>query len=357
MQLSKTNKDRINVWIKHFNITSDFTKWIKRNHKKVYSFIEGKYKNLNTKSGHLSTLAVVIQPIYKTVYNKYSKLAIKYKKENQLQIQNNQVVKSRLEHQIEWSELINKREQLKQNNNFEDHIKYLILCLYSYQAPIRSEYSNMKILYNKTNNNINYLNVMNKHIFLHINKDKVIKSHGKAKFKLNPELTTIIKVSLQLYPRDYILTKSDFKSALGYQKLIRILHGIFNKKVGIDIIRSAFVTKFYKTNPTYNKKIEIAKNMRSSIHMQETTYYKINNKSEDNQQVENKTFDLKTWSKKYRSENKQKINTYSKEYYDLKKYDINRKKLLRNIKMGNVIKPTQASINKYKLVFVNDNWA
>jgi hypothetical protein len=390
MNLSEQNQKRADVWINHFKVTSDFTPWIKKNHSKVFKYIEEKYENLNTKSAHLSTLAVIVKQLFtdrNRSYKKYTKQAKDYKIEHKTQVSTNQLSGSRLIHQVEFKTIQQKRDQLKYKVKYIEHMRYLILCLYTYQPPIRSEWADMRIFYNSSRSKkINYLNIKKDKILLHINKDKVATSHDPSILELSPVLTSIIKTSLQLYPRSYVLTNKNTKAPMKYQSLRQNLHAIFDKMVGIDIIRSAYVTNFYKSNPNYNEKIQLAKDMRSSVELQQSTYLKIRKNTDpdvnDYEPIERNNvksvltdvdvnasakvntsttdhegFDLKKWSKKYREKNKTKINDYSNSYYKQNKFMINKKKLLRNMQVGNVSKPTEASIKKYNLKLVDGVWS
>ena len=111
-----------------------------------------------------------------------------------------------------------------------------------------------------------------------IRKDKVIKSHGNSVFQLNDELNSRINESLKYYPRSYLLSlvrKSD--KPLGIQNFHRLLFEIFDgKKIGVDIMRSAYVTYFYnRSHFTMQDKQRLADMMRSSVHLAQTVYHKI----------------------------------------------------------------------------------
>ena len=63
---------------------------------------------------------------------------------------------------MSWKNVMKRREALKKkeekSDDYETHLLYLILSLYTYQPPIRGEYFDMKIAKTKpADDNKNYL--------------------------------------------------------------------------------------------------------------------------------------------------------------------------------------------------------
>ena len=159
------------------------------------------------------------------------------------------------------------------------------------QPPLRMDYKDMQIVkafpHDKTKNYI-IKKFDNYHVI--INKDKVSNKYKQAVFELSTELSNIIDESLKYYPRKYILSLvSNPDIPIGNQSFEVLLRGCFdNKRVGVDMLRSAYITNLYDNKYTTMKdKAEVAHKMRSSIAMASTVYHKISRKEESDEDLIN----------------------------------------------------------------------
>ena len=182
-------------------------------------------------------------------------------------------------------------------------------------------------------------------------------------------MNDIINESLKAFPRTYILsTQRDGSKPINKQGLDSLLKQCFSpQKVGIDILRSAYVTHFYSDpRMTLKMKEELARKMRHSASVAQREYQKIDVSgiSQPNNLVvtrnieapppivvEKKPFNLKVWRKDYREKHKQEINQKAKDDYKANKDEILRRHILWSLNHSNTEKPKQASIDKYKLKF------
>ena len=115
-----------------------------------------------------------------------------------------------------------------------------------------------------------------------INKDK---ASNYKNYNMNKELSKIIiedtkliellHYSYEKFPRTYLFEKNNNK--MTDQQLLSMLRKISNiDKITINMMRSIFVTQFYKSNINYNSKIELANKMRHSVETAGIHYNKIN---------------------------------------------------------------------------------
>jgi hypothetical protein len=233
------------------------------------------------------------------LYKTYSKRAIAIQKDIENDLSNQSVSDNRKDHYITFDEIVQRRDNLKlefeaEPTNYKKHLKYLLLCLYTYQCPIRKEYKNMMIVDIIPNKNDNFILRQNNGFSVVIQHDKVIRSHEAAEFKLSDALSHIIIDSLNRFPRKYILSLlTDPNKPLGAQNFDHLLHECFNgKRVGVDILRSAYITlKFSDHNFTMKQKQELAKFMRTSVQMCQNTYHKIQGISDIDHYVNKLTMD------------------------------------------------------------------
>jgi len=283
-------KTKINTWKKHVpNIKShdEKMKWIGSNHAKIYKYIKSSYANLNTLKGHISVLGSMLK-----LLNVHPEFRKKYSDEstdlNNLQVEKSkkqEMTESRSKNFVTQEEIIKKRDEYRQlfmNNkrNVKYNFIYLILSLYTYNAPLRHQYHDAQIVDVLPNNEIrNFILVKDHKYSIVIKQDKVIRSHGPAIIEFNDDLNKVIKESLEAFPRKYLLSNlKNGKFPLGIQGFNGLLKNVFpNKRVGINIFRSSYITEKYKDpNFTIEGKEILAKNMRHSKEIADLAYNKKN---------------------------------------------------------------------------------
>ena len=222
---------------------------------------------------------------------KYINEATRINQSVEKQSKNQKVIPSRTTDQLDFSVIETYRDKLKkiwENNltNNKNNLAYLTICLYTLQPPLRLDYKNMeivdtplKVMRKKDQNYLLKNNLMDKTYTIIINKDKVIKSHGKGKIPIiDNDLNKIIDESLKIFPRKYLLSKYDNGDVpIGKQGLELLLRYIFKPfNISVDILRSAYITNAF-SNPkmTLQNKEDLMKQMRSSLNMAEVMYKKI----------------------------------------------------------------------------------
>lgn len=366
-------------------------KCLNENSRAIARFIEMK-KTLGTKRTYYSTMTV----FYKRNGNeRTAKIFQKRTKELAEELQDikedQELAGDRLKNFVVFQDIVAKREGYKQL--FKDdpkdnkvNLQYLILALYTLQPPIRSDYEDMMIKRGPKpkSDTENYLwfNSRKKRWVVLLNNDKVSKTflHGKGELILdNKELNNIIDASLKAFPRTYILsTQRDGDKPAGYQGFRSLLNQIFEdegKVVGVDILRSSYISDFYSRQPTVKQRKELARKMRHSWQVAEETYNKVIRKDKLEEEIEeaieeededspkpvvkkvvkkNETnFDLKAWTREYRKspEVQEKLRASRQKYYEKNKEKVLRSKIITNLNSGNVDKPSKESIDKYNLKF------
>lgn len=294
MEISPALKAKINVWkneIKDIPRHDDNLKWILNHHKLIFKFINEKYTNLNTLRSHISALTSIIKALRgqnSHLYKKYSKEAIRVQKIIESEQSNQTVSDNRKERYFTFDAIEQRREHFKKlfqadPTNNKLNLQYLVLCLYTYQPPLRMDYKDMLIVDNVPNKKDNFILKQNNKYFVVIQNDKVIRTHKSAIFELNHTLSAIIDESLKFYPRRYILSLiTNPNKPIGAQNFITLLHSCFNgSKIGVDILRSLYVThKYNNHNFSVKEKQELARLMRTSVNMSMNIYHKITNISD-----------------------------------------------------------------------------
>jgi len=171
----------------------------------------------------------------------------------------------------------------------EEHMKYLLLNILVLQPPLRTSfYSSCSFIKSKKDNdNINNFILLNRRGMLKayyiINKDKV--SNYKF-YNLNKNLSTIaiedkkllnlLNDSLIKYPRKFLFetNKGDNVSDGTLLKWLKDITGI--KGLNFDIMRSSFITFFYKqNNKSFGEKTKLSNQMRHHTTTAARNYNKI----------------------------------------------------------------------------------
>ena len=384
MELSTDYMMKVSTWEKKLPelFKDNNYKWIATNHKKIYEYITKHYTNKNTLKGHISVLAGILRTLdtLPLIQKKYSKISTDLCLELQNESKKQELSPQRKENFVFLDDFIKRREQFKQlfeqdKTNNKNNLSWVLLSLYTYQPPIRMEYKSMEIVsVLPKNKKQNYLLNKNGKYYVVIRDDKVIKSHGPAQFELSNELNNVINISLEAFPRKYILsTQREGSKQIGKQGFESLLKQCFSpQRVTVDILRSAYITHFYSDpRKTLAQKEDLAKLMRHSAIIAQREYQKIdiqNVAHPDNlvitsnmmpqleieqPVVQNKTyFDLKQWRKIYREKNREQINNTAREEYKNNKDAIIRRHILFNLnKSKNTKQPKKESIERYNLKF------
>lgn len=175
--------------------------------------------------------------------------------------------------------ILKKRDQLgrlfnKNTSNNLLNLQYLLLSLYTYQPPVRNNYSDVEIISDTSNvePTKNYLLKQdNKYTFL-LNNDKVSNKYGSTKLKFTKKLSDIINKSIKHFNRKYLFVNSNGQP-LSKQNIASMLENIFpDIKLSITNLRIAYVCDFYSKNKSVNQKKNLSQKMRHS-HLTAEIYY------------------------------------------------------------------------------------
>ena len=346
---SPSEQSDILQWIKYFGMNPTL-KAVLEHKEKIREYIENEYGNHNTKAHHLQTLTAMLKR-GKCKKAERMELVQEYKQEKE-QYMEEKKDNEPSEDYLDYDSICKIRDVYKNH----DHFKYLILSLYTYWPPIRSEWFDMEIGYSETENCI-YKNE-NENWILRIHHDKLINKKNKkepVEFNLsdplvkkitNENIHAILEKSILDYPRKLVIpicSTTDLPMGKYHQ---HFLHHIFGgKKIGINILRQAFVSKLHGLDLTSNERDHISKLMRHSTLIADQIYNKIGSTDklaeEIIQLITPTPPKLKTGTKqKYVDKNRDKIYV---------------KKILKHCNTHKV-SPKYVSIEKYGLVHLNGQW-
>lgn len=273
--VDKVNKDS---YINDYKTTlmneiNDNSKW-KNGTKESYYFMISKWLSLNTSD----------EEYIKIFREKGHDILV----ENRKIINENKLDEKEKENyrDIKYFEDILKDES-KKGTTLTSHYEYLLLACVIWNPPLRTDfYRSATYIKGLTENDFknNFVHVdEDKNVVFVVNKDK---SSNYKVYKENKSLSLIIvndnrlcdllSESFLKYPRKFLFenekTKKPFSqnTLLGYLRNITGLEGINDQ-----MMRSIYITNFYKTPKTYQQKLMLAYSMRHSIDTAQQNYLKV----------------------------------------------------------------------------------
>jgi len=279
----------------------------------LYNYMEANYENINkddfidinkrfliefieeNKSWGDSSKESFYFMIARYLYNKnnndryskiYSEKGFELMQKTKIITEKNELDDKEKENYREYDYFINILEELPEPSNLKDHYKKLLLSLLILQPPLRTSYYNTAKLLsavkdNDKKTNYIYLNRRGKpKAYYIVNKDKAsnykIYSMDKTlnKIELSPELSLIINNSFIKYPRKYLFELDD--KPVSDTTLLNWLRKITKiDKINFDMMRSVYITWFYKNNKTFGARETLSRQMRHSQPTASKNYLKV----------------------------------------------------------------------------------
>jgi len=264
-----------------------------KNHDNILKKLE-KYKP-NTKRTYIISIVSLLKCVNNTKYKSslkfYYNLMMNMNKDLKDQTNKTDTEKENWLSQEEINDIYDgiKNNVLKIKGNkitIDDYnilLNYVLLSLYLLNPPRRNkDYQNMKIIksYNKDlPNDNNYLDLSNnKFIF---NNYKTNKTYQQQMIDINDELKNIIMLYIKYHPNKKDIKDKKMSDFIVYYNgepfknindITRRLNKIFNKNVGVSMLRKIYLTTKYKD--TNNEMKVDAEKMGTSSNVIENNYIK-----------------------------------------------------------------------------------
>jgi hypothetical protein len=288
LKLYLSNLKRLNDGqeIKNFNFLKDVNKILE----KIKDY------KPNTRRTYLISIVSLLkqEPKMKKLYQPYYTLLMEYNKELQ---QNNTKSEKQEENWITQDEVMNTYKQIETGienlsskkklteDEFKELLSFLVLSLYTLQPPRRNLDYQYMLIVRKFNEDMskqfNYLD-LEKNIF-YFNNYKTQKTYKMQEMPICEQLQKVIKIYLQFHPLKGELKKKscsvpflvNFQGQPFESKntITRILNKIFNKKIGVSMLRNIYLTDKYSGNLADLK--EDTNAMGTSSNTAENNYIKL----------------------------------------------------------------------------------
>lgn len=264
-------------------------------------------------------------------------------------------------------ETFNKLKNKQSLNAYKINQQLLLISMYSLVPPLRLELMNTTFITQENDNNgiDDFVLVSNDKVVYLLNKEK--KKHEAIRIDIDDEmLKTIIKKSLELYPRKYVFTsytnKNSKATTENVVKRMKYLFADTGKNVSVSALRSSFCSYNFENHAVYNDRVKAAKNMRTSVKAIDMNYTKTDKIIKENKQevqVEpKKNNNIQQYLKEYYKKNKDNVRTQQTEYYKQNKDKKYIQKLLNRLNneenyANNARKET---LDKWKISLVNGQY-
>ena len=263
-----------------------------------------------------------------------------------------------------FTNILNNRDPF--GPTIKTHYEYLLLACLILQPPLRTDFYRSATLLKKLDDNDGkhnyvYINKRGKNTVMFIvNKDKATNYRVYKKNKNlsnivieNQRLADLIVESFQKYPRKYLFENPKIKDKFNPQTILKYLRKITDlEAINDQMMRSIYITHFYSKNPTYQKKHELALDMRHSVDTASMNYAKVFDEddepagkpSEDVEELNRENFRLKEELKECKEQ--KKANTEE----DPALYNKRRSDILYRYNKKNVA-PTEKTMKKYDVKY------
>jgi hypothetical protein len=240
----RTYTRMINILRKAFSLPEDDIEFLKDS-QKVIDWIESSKYALNSKKAIYIAIVGTLKAQEGFDVEPYRSQMEKYNKEVVANYETQTLSVSEQTKYLPWSEILHAVE--KARLAVEDVWtlqEYILLALYTLQAPARLDYGEMKIVKVEPENPVgNYL-VWCKKPYFYFSEYKTFKVYGVMKIQLSPALVDVLKEWLH-YPTEYLLedrSGNPLGAVASGQLIISTFQKHCNKKIGVSVLRHSYIS-------------------------------------------------------------------------------------------------------------------
>lgn len=245
---------------------------------KVIEWVESQNWSINTKKAAFIAFKSVLRdsqdPSLAVAEQKYSDRMLFYRDQhNEAAVQ--QLLSPREKDLfVTWPKIIAAREKfLKGCETFFDFQDYIIYALYTYQPPLRLDFSPMRVVATSqeaADISGNCLVADASGYYFLLREYKTAVKYGELKLDTPPALQAVLEKWLDLNPSGWLLGAQGgepmTETHLG-QQIRNIMKKAVGKSLGINMLRHSYITYQRRGEPTLLEQQEMARRMGHSIGM------------------------------------------------------------------------------------------
>jgi hypothetical protein len=191
--------------------------------------------------------------VHKTENGTYLKYLKHYRKEELNHYKDNEFTEKQVKNLVTWQELQDHFCKMQHNPLIKQCQKYnqeyLLFAFFLNMHPKRADYGRLAIYKAKPTAAAtgNYILLAPKQSTLVLNEYKTAKYYGTIKEPMPDTLVSILKESLELFPRDYVFVTSEsgskpYENNNSYSQYVkRVFKKHFNRAMGVSLWRSVYI--------------------------------------------------------------------------------------------------------------------
>jgi hypothetical protein len=237
-----------------------------------------------------STKKLFYASLYSVSNNKaYHAEMINYGSKIVDEVKENKVKESKVKQYITYKQLKSIMDIISDHDS--DIMDRLLIGLYVLQPPLRNDYAGVELLEKnkpeKERLNGNYMVMRPKSWMFYLNEFKNVETFGKQIYKyskkFNPDIYHLLKISYELQPRKYLITRPSGVAMTDVdisKRIPQITKRYLNKELTINDIRKIYETNLINS-PKYKSmsmkmKEDEHKKLLHSFNTAHTSYNKLN---------------------------------------------------------------------------------
>lgn len=235
-----------------------------------------------TAKGYLSALLFETKDKNAEAYTAYHKYFSKLKNDCIETAKNQELPQNRAENLLKWDEVVKATDKARlifeANKTHDNYYRYLVMALYTYQAPVRADYTNMRLLSDSkttdgflvVNPNENCLKLDYDASSFIFNTYKTAKTYGRRVIDCDMRIKTLVEdYGRTVLKNYYYLLPNEWTPNYLSEYVAKCFLDMSGKKCGIGLLRHAYICYFYELNPSIRQKEELARRMLHSVRIQE----------------------------------------------------------------------------------------
>jgi len=238
--------------------------------------------NKETAKGYLSALLFETKDKNADAYTAYHKYFLKLKNECIETAKNQELPPNRAENLLKWDEVVKATDKARlifeADKSKDNYYRYLVMALYTYQAPVRADYTGMCISSDTTtteqflviNPNRNFIKLGYDSSTFCFNTYKTAKTYGRRIIDCDSRIVSLVSdYGRAVFKNWYFLLPEEWTPNYLSEYVAKCFLDMSGKKCGIGLLRHAYICYFYELNPSIRQKEELARRMLHSVRIQE----------------------------------------------------------------------------------------